>query len=260
MAVIHNDCETINDKIKQNDKRIVESYIMTLIVAGILVLIAVIADRFNKTFLPFFCILGALYAIYCFGKRVKAHSEQKAIDISGAEGENLALTYLQLLDNRYHIITNAVLTHGDKRSEMDTIIVGPTGIYICEVKNYKGFIYGNTSDQNLIQVKQDNYGNTFENPFYNPCKQVATHRYTLNGVLNDFGIDDIYINTCVFFTNPEASINIVNDNDCDCKIVTDGGDLVNHIWSGEEILQSWDVAAIVDDIKASYENQTKLTQ
>ena len=136
----------------------------------------------------------------------------------------------------------------------------PTGIYICEVKNYKGFIYGNTSDQNLIQVKRDNYGNTFENPFYNPCKQVATHRYTLNGVLNDFGIDDIYINTCVFFTNPEASINIVNDNDCDCKIVTDGGYLVNHIRSGEEILQSWDVAAIVDDIKASYENQTKLAQ
>lgn len=244
MAVIHNKFSGIDDKIKSNEKSLLRTYGLSWAKIGFCILIAAITGYLDWPIISIIALLGAIFSIYSFSMSVKSHSEKEAIDTVGAEGENLTLSYLQVLDNSFHIIPNAVYSYGEKKSEMDAVVVGPTGIYIIEVKNYKGNIYGNTSDHDLVQVKTDNYGNTFEKPFYNPVKQVATHRYTLSGVLEEYG-ENTYINTCVFFTNPYSSVNIINDNDCDCKILTDGKSLVDYIRSGEEILKPWDIEAVL---------------
>ena len=64
--------------------------------------------------------------------------------------------------------------------------------------------------------------------------------------LKEYGENNNYINTCVFFTNPHSSVNIINDNDCDCKIFTEGKSLVEYIRSGEEILMPWDIGTVLE--------------
>lgn len=64
----------------------------------------------------------------------------------GAYGEIMVLQELKKLDDRYHIICNVdiqlrdyVRYHGERNlrsAQMDFVVVGPTGIYVMEVKNW----------------------------------------------------------------------------------------------------------------------------
>lgn len=246
MAIVHENFESINDKIKDRHKQTIKDYIISFISAFICYILAfVFVNRSTFLFLVF--AIAVFTIIYNFSKRLKKRKEQESILSSGASGENLAVTYLQVLDNNYHIIPNAVLNYGEKSNEIDLIVVGPTGIFIIEVKNYVGFIHGNTSDQNLMHAKTDKYGNSFEDTFYNPVKQVGTHRYTLNGFLNANNINQ-YINTCVFFTNKECQVNIVNNDNSDCMIFRNYHELISCINNREVTLNSNDVETIVNCI------------
>lgn len=104
------------------------------------------------------------------------------------------------------------------------IVVGPTGIFIVEVKKHKGIISGNTAEHDLKQIKNEE-----SHYFYNPCKQVATHRYTLNGVLQERkGIHE-HIYTCVYFCNDEVSLQIENDPSVDCTVISNCDELLSYI-------------------------------
>lgn len=268
MAVIHNDFESINDRMNRKKHGVVKSCGISLVVSVISFFLvfysgSIKIGTFNikHDYVSYFFLFVSIISLYLFYKKAKAYNTQNDINIAGAEGEGRALTYLQLLDNRFHIIPNAVLTHGEKRSEMDFIIAGPTGVFITEVKNHKGYIYGKTGDQNLMQVKTDSYGNKFEKPFYNPCKQISTHRYTLNGVLSDFGIK-VYIDDCVLFSSKEVSVNITKNDTSDCRIFTDGGELINYIKSGDEYFSSHNISNAVNAVLANkgsqFREQTKI--
>ena len=247
MAVIHNNFESINDKINNNKRKLLKDYLILLACAMASFGLVYLFSYFNNYFFSIVFLVITIVIVISWYKRLAAHRAQTAIDSAGAEGEDVVLSYLQILDNNYHIVPNAILYYGEKRSEIDVIVVGPTGVFIVEVKNYKGFIQGNTSDHNLLQIKTDNYGNSFEKPFYNPVKQVGTHRYTLNGVLNSNGINT-NINICVFFTNKEARVNIVNDNDSDCAIFTDYHTLIEYIQNRNVALNADEIDAIVNSI------------
>ena len=66
-------------------------------------------------------------------------------DYSGAYGEIQVCNELKKLDNNYHIFCDVKVTLGDyiryhnvrnlKTAQMDFVVVGPTGIFIIEVKN-----------------------------------------------------------------------------------------------------------------------------
>lgn len=247
MAVVHNKFESINDKIDNNKQQLFKTYIISLACALVSFALMYLSAYLNNYF--FFIVFLAITIMFVVSwyKKLAAYRVQTSINSVGAEGEELAVTYLKILDNNYHIIPNAILNYGEKRSETDVIVVGPTGVFIVEIKNYKGFIQGNTSDHNLVQIKTDNYGNSFEKPFYNPVKQVGTHRYTLNGVLNSNGINT-NINICVFFTNKEACVNIVNDNGSDCAIITDCHTLIEYIRNRNVVFNADEIDAIVKSI------------
>ena len=57
-------------------------------------------------------------------------------------------------------------------SQIDHLIISKKGIFVIEVKNYSGKIYGNDEQQNWTQ--SFNYGKqTYQ--FYSPVKQNLTH-------------------------------------------------------------------------------------
>ena len=132
-------------------------------------------------------------------------------DLAGEQGEDFACSVFAYLPDTYTIYRNTVLYYEGKKSEIDTIIVGPGGIFVAEVKNFKGELYGDYSDNEWIKVKQS-YNETFQKDVYNPVKQVSTHVFRLARNLRFRGINN-YVQSIVYFVNPECILNITGTTD-----------------------------------------------
>ena len=102
----------------------------------------------------------------------------------------------------------------DQTTEIDLLMIHETGLYIFEVKHYKGTIYGSYQDENWTQ-----YFRTQENShFYSPIKQNEYHRAFLR---NMFPGMPIY--SAVVFTNNEATLNITGRGNSDVVLCSYAG-------------------------------------
>ena len=76
-----------------------------------------------------------------------------------------------------------------KTSQIDLIAITSSGIYIFEVKNYSGWIFGNEENQYWTQVLPAGYtGDSIKNKFYNPIKQNNSHIACVRKIINDYRI------------------------------------------------------------------------
>ena len=144
--------------------------------------------------------------------RRNADEQNYEAKMYGDRGERQAGFLLEkCLPDGYTVIQNTVVYYKDGRSEIDNIIVGKTGVFIVEVKNVKGNIYGNLNEKNWIQDKTDKYGIEHQKELYNPVKQVRTHVFRLANYLRDNRIFT-HINGAVYFANPETAVHLNGDN------------------------------------------------
>lgn len=61
-------------------------------------------------------------------------------------------------------------------AQIDELIIDDSGIYVIEMKNYKGWIFGNENNQYWTQVLYTRYrGVSTKNRLYNPIRQNASH-------------------------------------------------------------------------------------
>ena len=109
-------------------------------------------------------------------------------NIKGKLGESKVSwisNYAKLGDNSV-TIRNLYLPWSDGgTAQIDQLIIAESGIYVIEVKNYKGWIFGNEKNQYWTQVLSTGYrGQSIKNKLYNPLKQNATHIYCLKKHLN----------------------------------------------------------------------------
>ncbi len=77
----------------------------------------------------------------------------------------------------YRVLYNVYLSWpSGSTTEIDEIVITTSGIYVIEVKNYKGWIFGNQWDNYWTQVLPYGYqGKSIKNKFYNPIKQNEGH-------------------------------------------------------------------------------------
>lgn len=125
---------------------------------------------------------------------------------AGVEGERKALEYMDSLADDCHIYTNLRIPYKGAESETDMVVVTPAGVTIVEVKNYKGTIWGDTSDKNLVQTKDDQ---DEQSEKYNPIRQVGTHAYRMAGYLRTHGVQT-YVRTCVFFVCEDVILELTD--------------------------------------------------
>ena len=98
-----------------------------------------------------------------------------------------------------------------KTTEVDLVLIHETGVYVFEIKHYKGTIYGRRHDEKWTQ-----YFRTVKNShFLNPIKQ---NEYHLKNMKNIF--PDVPMFSCVVFTNPECSLRITVKQEKDLNIFT----------------------------------------
>ena len=94
-----------------------------------------------------------------------------------------------------------------KTTEIDLILIHETGVYVFEIKHYKGTIYGKDTDDIWTQYFKTVKNNTFKNPI----KQNKYHINALNKLL-----PNVPIHSCIVFTSNECNIKINNsDNKID---------------------------------------------
>ena len=148
----------------------------------------------------FAALLSLLFGIFIYNN---------AMDIlaAGIKGERNAVKYVRLLPDSYTVFSNLSLAYRDKKSEMDLVIVGPTGVFIVEIKNQNGTIVGDVGGQSWTQHKVGRGGTPYAKRLYSPIKQVGTHVFVLANYLKSKGIR-AYVSPVVYFANEETVVRV----------------------------------------------------
>lgn len=228
---------------------------LTLIACWSLTFFAImIMFKNNYTQNRIYWIMSIVYVLLL----ILFHQIQKKYNIysAGISGEKAAESVFHALPNSYSVIPNAKLMYDGKYGEMDFIIVGYSGIHIVEVKGHRGRITGRSCDKELTQTTTSRAGREYQKTFYNPIKQVSTHVYKLNGVLQQYDIHQ-HIYSYVYFSNDDVELSISNTSETPCYTAANKEDLLKQIQlirgvrplstnSSEKI-----VSAILDNFKKS---------
>lgn len=164
---------------------------------------------------------------------------------SGLEGEESTAQIVSGLPESYFGFQNIKVTYEGKTSELDMVVVGPTGVFIIETKNLNGTVVGHYENQYWTQKKVGQQGTPYSKNFYNPTKQVGTHTYRLAHFLRDRGIN-VYINNMVYFSNPETVVQIMGSSNIPVFSALAHGHsaIANHIAKGPNQIPKETVIAI----------------
>jgi len=93
------------------------------------------------------------------------------------------------------VFTNLYLEgHSTDETEIDVLAISPKGIYVLEMKNYSGYIYGSEKDKNWTQV----FNRRRKYQFYNPLRQNYAHTKAVEQYLQ-IGVDQIH--PAIVFSN-----------------------------------------------------------
>ena len=100
---------------------------------------------------------------------------------SGSWGERKALSKVKRkLPDGFHIFTNV---HVHDRMESDMVVVGPTGVFVLEVKNLNGEIEGGESDKQWTLHKVGQKGGRYSKTLKNPLGQMRRNVYIVSQYL-----------------------------------------------------------------------------
>lgn len=113
--------------------------------------------------------------------------------LKGFDGELTGwLSKKLFLDGKYYMdFKNVTINASDGTTQIDQIIVSKFGIFVIEVKNLKGWIFG---DEKAAKWTQVLYGKNYQ--FQNPLRQNFRHTKALSDFLS---IDHSKIHSVVMF-------------------------------------------------------------
>ncbi len=188
------------------------------VIAALLLVCAAISGiiylySYSKEFMVLCFVLFVAFVIAwltCLNYNANSISE---IEWFGEKGERITGNILEeYLPDDYTVIQNKIIEYGDGKSETDNIVVGKSGVFIIEVKNMKGDIFGDVEEKYWIKDKTDQYDIEHQKEFYSPVKQVGTHVYRLANYLRENKIS-VYVNGAVYFANSQANLYLEGEFD-----------------------------------------------
>ena len=94
-------------------------------------------------------------------------------------------------------------TESGNTTEIDLLLIHETGMYVFEIKHYKGTIYGKDTDNVWTQYFRTSSNSVFKNPI----EQNGYHIRALKKMFQNIPIQSI-----VLFTSPECELQIENYN------------------------------------------------
>ncbi len=121
--------------------------------------------------------------------------------IKGFLGEKATSRKLWRLNPRkYRVINDVMLSVNGRTTQIDHIVISNFGIFVIEIKNYKGLIIGNEKSAYWTQILFKR-----KEKLYNPIRQNYGHVQALKSVTEDYpGI--LFIPIVVFSVNADLKI------------------------------------------------------
>ncbi|MDR0196877.1 MAG: NERD domain-containing protein [Oscillospiraceae bacterium] len=119
--------------------------------------------------------------------------------VSGYRGEKRLVKIAKKLSGEYAIFTNLPVRYKKNRSEIDMLLVGPSGLLIVEVKNHSGVISGSSGADTWIQRKYYRKGKVTEIKMDNPFRQIKRQREILKSILRSNGFD-VWVDNILYFS------------------------------------------------------------
>lgn len=117
------------------------------------------------------------------------------VRMQGAGGEKEVRLVLKGLDNRFRILGSVVI---GRKGDMDFVVVGPTGVWVIEVKSHKGRI--RVEGKTLVRD-----GKQFDKNF---VRQVMGASYALKDALRHRIAKQVHIQSVVVFSSPQARVGV----------------------------------------------------
>ena len=112
--------------------------------------------------------------------------------------------YSSLTGNGKILMNLNVPVNATNTTEIDLVLVHETGLYVFEIKHYKGTIYGKDTDAIWTQFFRTVKNNTFKNP-------ILQNEYHINALEKLF--PDVPIHSCIVFTSNECDNKVINSNE-----------------------------------------------
>lgn len=133
-------------------------------------------------------------------KRLDKQIEEQRL---GQEGEDKVVQLVvQALDGNWHLFRNISLP-GRNKADLDLVLVGPSGIWVLEVKNYHGK-FRNIGETWEIQLK-----NKWKATVKNPSKQANTNSLRLKNFLKADHLN-VYVNPVVVWASVTSPLSLEN--------------------------------------------------
>jgi hypothetical protein len=150
-------------------------------------------------------------------------------NLIGHIGESVFNQYAQEhLTDEYYILSDIVLKSNNGTTQIDQIIISKFGIFVVEVKTYKGWIFG---DENSPQWTQALTSGKYK--FQNPLRQNYKHIKALQELLGYNS--NIFKSLIAFSATAEFKTKLPNN------VIVGGNDYINFIKGHKTVLLSENV-------------------
>lgn len=128
-------------------------------------------------------------------------------EIVGAVGESIFnQAAKKYLSDDYILINDIVLKSGNGTTQIDQVIVSKFGLFVIEIKNYKGWIWGNANSQYWIQTLSKGSKNKFQNPLRQNYKHIKALEYLLKCQPNYLKSLVVFSSFCQFKTSLPSNV------------------------------------------------------
>ena len=128
----------------------------------------------------------------------------KTFTNKGTKGEYLLYRELLKLFEKKNIFINVYLDNvNTSLTEIDLLALSKDGVYVFEMKNYSGYIYGTDTDKEWTQV----LNKRTKNKFYNPLRQNYAHTKAVESFLE---LEEKQIVPMIVFSNKSKLSKINN--------------------------------------------------
>ncbi len=128
----------------------------------------------------------------------------------GARGEGRAADVLaRLFDDQHSLFNDLTIRHGMRTAQVDHLVIGPTGVWVIETKNWHGRVEGDAEAETWTQTRP----NQPKLRLGSPVRQNRRHVAVLKRWLEARGFRDVPIRSMVLFLNPDVDLSILNLKD-----------------------------------------------
>lgn len=166
----------------------------------------------------------------------------------GYYGEFLVLCelYKNIIGNCKILMNLKIPTKNGKTTEIDLVLIHETGIYVFEIKHYKGTIYGDDTGNIWTQYFRTVKNNTFKNP-------ILQNNYHIDALKNIF--NEVPLKSIIVFTNDDCNLKVIihNSDICLCKIY----DLNETL---EQTFKNLEIKYSIDEIDLMFNTLSKYSQ